>query len=366
MLVIMKEPHAINAMSTYHLKGGNTKGMINHLKLHDISIQKRNSISTTNASSNDRNSSNDESSSSSKVKKSCIENPIMSKFIKRESREEILAKCAAKDGFSFRAISKSEAIRGYVSSRGYEMPKSESTVKELIMKFVEEKRKELKKTLIDMVKHNLKFSISVDEWMNMNAKRFINITLHNIMRYNLGLTKIDGSCDAEETKRLVSETLINFGFDFKKDIAASTHDAASVMVKYGNEIDAESQLCYNHAIHLAVMNVFYKKSPVSSAHVVSSDDEPDNEIQFQNDDANLNFDFQNTENVMYDIAENFADIIAETRRVCKFFRKSSVRNSILQKHVQSMHGKSLKLVLDCQTRWKSLITTKTREIFQIK
>lgn len=47
-------------------------------------------------------------------------------FIKRESLGEILAKCAAVDGFSIAAITKSEAIIGFVSSRNLIMPKSES------------------------------------------------------------------------------------------------------------------------------------------------------------------------------------------------------------------------------------------------
>ena len=62
-------------------------------------------------------------------------------FISRESLNEIMAKCATKDGFSIKGITSSEAIRGFVASRNYKMPKSETTVMKYIMDFYKEKRR---------------------------------------------------------------------------------------------------------------------------------------------------------------------------------------------------------------------------------
>ena len=47
--------------------------------------------------------------------------------------------------------------------------------------------------------------------------------------------------------------------DFDRNIVASAHGGANVMVKYGEIISAESQLCYNYAFHLAVIETFYSK-----------------------------------------------------------------------------------------------------------
>ena len=38
----------------------------------------------------------------------------------------------------------------------------------------------------------------------------------------------------------------------------------------------------------------------------------------------------------------------------RWFRKSPVRNEVLQKYVTEEHGKPLMLMLDCKTRWNSL------------
>jgi hypothetical protein len=48
----------------------------------------------------------------------------MLNYIKRNSLQQILAKCAAKNGISVHQITSCDAIVAYVSSQGYTMPKS--------------------------------------------------------------------------------------------------------------------------------------------------------------------------------------------------------------------------------------------------
>jgi hypothetical protein len=60
--------------------------------------------------------------------------------LKRESLGELLAKCAAEDGFSIHAITKSFVFREFITKRGYKMPRSRSTVRKLILDFYVEKR----------------------------------------------------------------------------------------------------------------------------------------------------------------------------------------------------------------------------------
>jgi hypothetical protein len=54
---------------------------------------------------------------------------LMSKFVVRLTRKEALAKCAAEDGFAIDAIRNSEAIKSYLTSKGFEMPKTASSIK---------------------------------------------------------------------------------------------------------------------------------------------------------------------------------------------------------------------------------------------
>ena len=48
-------------------------------------------------------------------------------------------------------------------------------------------------------------------------------------------------------------------------------------------------------------------------------------------------------------------MISKTRRITIFFKKSALRNGILQKHVQLQENKCLCLFLDCKARWNSLV-----------
>lgn len=42
------------------------------------------------------------------------------------------------------------------------------------------------------------------------------------------------------------------------------------------------------------------------------------------------------------------------RKIIKLFRKSPIKNAVLQKHIEIEHHKQLTLLLDCKTRWNSI------------
>jgi len=199
----------------------------------------------------------------------------------------------------------------------------------------------------------------------------MNITIHStaISPCVLGLVPVEGSCDSDITIRLVKNRLAEFGIDMNSDVVASTHDGASVMVKYGRKIQAFSQLCYNHGIHLAVLDVLYRKK-TQLIHI-SAEDSDVNELFHDDDDyfdqdenighidlfvsdSNLNLEYDTIFDIPV-IRKDIETVLAETRRIIKFFKRSAIRSSILQKHVFEQEGKKLRLLLDCKTRWNSLL-----------
>jgi hypothetical protein len=95
-------------------KGSTTSALINHLKFHDISVNK---------TEND----NGEDNQNYKNRKIDKQSSMMN-FIKKESLAEILSRVAAVDGMSINAITNSKAIKGYVESKGFKMPKSPTTI----------------------------------------------------------------------------------------------------------------------------------------------------------------------------------------------------------------------------------------------
>ena len=116
-----------NCAAHLSCKGGNTTGLINHLKLNNLSI---------NAYAR-KNCEVDTEAPASNIFKSSAS--IISFFSKKESLNEILSKCVAKDGFSFNSIN-SETINGYVMRRHDNMPNSCNTISNKILEIFEEKR----------------------------------------------------------------------------------------------------------------------------------------------------------------------------------------------------------------------------------
>lgn len=116
---------------------------------------------------------------------------------------------------------------------------------------------------------------------------------------------IQESCDAVKMHELVQKKLFEFRIYMEHDIVASTHDGVALMKKYSTLNDIDNQLCYNHPIHLVIMDVFYRKKDYMADNIDNfpriADDNGESEIEFDennnndcdeicfNEDGNLNF-----------------------------------------------------------------------------
>lgn len=60
-------------------------------------------------------------------------------------------------------------------------------------------------------------------------------------------------------------------------------------------------------------------------------------------------------------------VLKEVRKVIKCFKKSPVKNAILQKHIKEKYGKEFTLLLDCRARWNSTerILDRFIQVFEI-
>ena len=56
------------------------------------------------------------------------------------------------------------------------------------------------------------------------------------------------------------------------------------------------------------------------------------------------------------MSDTYQDIIEKVRHIVRIFRRSPTKNdAVLQKYVVEQHGRELGLILDCPTRWNSLV-----------
>lgn len=331
-------------------KGSSTSGLIRHLEhIHKINLQKHKDKQDSGSSSHVENA----------PKKCKFQQPVLA-FTKCQSMAEIVAKLAAVDGFSIHGICKSEFIRQSLSAQKYSLPKDKHNVMKLIHEFYELAKSMVTEKIKSHTDIGGKFSLTLDEWTSLKNRRYLNVNVHfNKCYINLGLVRIIGSCTAEKSVELVNAKLWDFGIS-ASDVVASTTDGASVMIKFGRLSAYEHQLCYNHGIHLAVLDVIYKKckNDIESDSIVCDDqnDEDGNDtsdsvefLEESDDDSNESVPKQHLRTDM-NAALNMV------RNIVKFFKFSAVRNSILQEYVKQQHGRELNLLLDCKTRWNSMET----------
>ena len=183
-------------------------------------------------------------------------------FIKKRSIEKDVAKLASVDGFSFKRIANSSFIQESFTKYNYDKPppKNDVSVRNMILNYAAEKKDELCSYFKNQVKLGERFSLTLDEYTSLQNRRYININVHGKKEHwSLGVIKLSDSLNSTRTAEIVSMKLEEFGLDLNKHIVGCTTDGASVMVKFGKEIEPFHAQCVAHTIHLAVCDVLYSK-----------------------------------------------------------------------------------------------------------
>ncbi len=270
---------------------------------------------------------------------------------------EYIAKFATLDGLNFQQIVSSSATVGYLKYLGFECPKSIATVRELILSYYNECLDKTRETIKTHLRNNLKFSITLDEWICVSNRRYLNINLFcNSTKFNLGLYRVKGRATSDNISSMTKNIIEGLGIDYDCDIIAITTDAAAVMKAAFKNFFGSHQLCYNHGIHLAVMDALYNSPDNLNKDGIYEDD------SFCEDDSSESGDNMCIGNFctldeIHDnrfFNDNYNNVILKIRKICKTFRKSSTKGDILEKEVLNMHNTTNKLVLDVNTRWNSL------------
>lgn len=343
---------------TIACKGSNTSGLVRHLAhVHKINIKDETREESEASTSSDVSAPK---KSRSGYESECMQQQKLNfKITPKQSLGEILAKLAAKDGFTINGITKSDFIRDSLSAKGYKLPRCVNDVMNLILKYYDEKEKEMIKELSDICSSGNRLGVSIDEWTSIRNKRYFSVICHTTeTHYNLGLVFIPGKCGAAEVRQIVEERLKHFGVKFGSDVVAVTSDGPNVMRKFGRESPCEMVLCVNHAIHLAILDTFCKKQSVVTVArnaSYSSDNEHSSSDEASNTDNDDESNISNEEPIPQ-IIDDINNVMTETRSIIRFFRKSPLNTIALQKHVVAEFGGELVLLLDVRTRWNSMLT----------
>lgn len=221
--------------------------------------------------------------------------------------------------------------------------------------------------------------MTFEEWTSCRNQRYVHLILHgkDSKIWNLGLVRIKGSLSSVKCLALVEKRLELFSLCMKTDIVSIMTDGASVMTKIGRISSTYQQLCFAHGIQLAVIDVLYKKKSKVTAQTTmdqSSDNENESGIEEDNseldeessdvdegnsdvdyeDDSNFGIDIAYDEIQIIDIQENFKPLVEKVRKIVRMFRRSPLKNEVLQSYVKIECPDELSLILDSKTRWNSL------------
>lgn len=279
-------------------------------------------------------------------------------FIKENSMEKMVSRMVCKDGFSLNSFCTSSDLRYLFSKSGFQLPNSPNTIRSTVINFSNTVKADMIIEFTHLKEQSQRFSLSFDEWTSQKNHRYLNVNVHHKdTHFNLGLIRIRGSCTAEHCIGLVKERLTSFGLDFETDIIGITTDGASVMVKFGKLIPCYQQLCFAHGLQLAVVDTLYKKKIEREVELTEKTladldiDDDDTEETNEEQGLTITIDRQPAE-----VIPGYNHLLIKVRKVVRIFRGSPTKEDMyLQKYVKEETGKELSLILDCRTRWNSLL-----------
>ena len=265
-------------------------------------------------------------------------------IVRDNTLEAVLSRMTSGDGLPFQFFITSIEMRKSLIARGFDVPKSATTILNMEIKYGTIIRHKYKIELQGLKYQSKLFSLTFDEWTSSRNRRYLNINAHIKCKFwNFGLVRVRGSLPAECCIKLIEERLQMYGLNLNEDIICITTDGAAVMQKVGKLLSCKLQLCFAHAIHLAVLDILYKK------HKSSTNDDSDCDLN-SDDDQDEGFHVELKDDKA-EFPENLDILIRKVRTVVKLFRKSPTKNDVnLQKYIKEEFGKEIQLLIDVKTR----------------
>ena len=333
-------------------RGGSTTGLRNHLMIHNIQLNTSHELPPP-------------------MKKLHTQTSI-TEFSKRESLDEVIARLAAEDGISYLKISQSKFIHSALCARGFIPVKSHCTISRMVIRYAKHIKELITSELQVLLANGIRFSVSLDEYTSIQNIRYMNVNVHSRNNFwNLGMKKINGKMPAEKVLDLLIEKLHEYKIDLNQHIVSIVCDGAPVMVKMGRLSKIHQQICLVHGVHLAVVDVLYSKDSTSidlqeTVYDIHSGYNNMDSTPLIDDIISENSDVEECSeddgDEVYDdvtippYALNINATITKVRNIVRMFRKSPLKSETLKKYINEHLGINLNLILDCKTRWNSLIS----------
>ena len=342
----------IHCFKKLKAKYGSSKGLNDHVKaIHGIVIK------------------NDETPSTPPTKQAKISGHYQP--IKRMTLETKVSRLCTLSCLTFNKLAHDKDIREALKAHGFELPKSCTQLRKLVLMKHDQVIEETKVELEGFKEKKIRGSLTTDEYTSIRNRRFVNINFHTHGDFHsLGIARAKGTMPAEKQAELLTERLAKYDLVLSHDIIAMTTDGASVMKKMGRalkeDFGIEHIICNAHTLHLVVGDVFYRAKSVSTNQEVNTNNDDSDLESDDEDEGNFEVLSDNVQDATVVLREDIKNLIMKVRKVVKLFKRSPVKNDdALQVHVFQSEGKEKQLVLDCKTRWNTVLKMLER-FFELK
>ncbi|GBM61783.1 hypothetical protein AVEN_18342-1 [Araneus ventricosus] len=126
-------------------------------------------------------------------------------------------------------------------------------------------------------------------------------------------------------------------------------------------------LCFVHGLQLAVVDMLYKKNierEEEHQEITSNESDTDDETNDTHEEQGVTVTTTTDPRHLHlsrdEVIPRYNDLLHKVRKVVKLFKRSTKYDMYLQKYVKEDTGKELSLILDCRTRWNSLLAMMER------
>ena len=289
--------------ATIKSEGGSTSGLWNHLKAIHPSIVP-NKVTE---------SPNDVSKPTSRIGPIC-------QYIEKTSLEKESAIFVAVDGISFHTLANSQGIKkGLISQKFENIPKDHKTIKAMVMKYAEQIKSQNIISIKSLLKQNVRFTLTFDEWTSNRNRRFLSLVLHhsNSKIISLGLFRVTGQATATNLLSLVECSLEQFNSSFKNHIVCIMTDGCRTMESLGTLAKPViQQLCFAHALQLVVLDVLYKKTDFSYMNnqddiaALVFDEMFSRRLEHEEEDLESDLTFENLDAFKHELQAELNDLVS--------------------------------------------------------
>ena len=161
--------------------------------------------------------------------------PLITDFFQNQhdkSLPAVFARLTALDGLPFSVFVTSAELRTSLEARGFVVPKSVTTIRNMVVKYANIIRERVISKFTRPQLQGMRFSLTIDEWTSIKNRIYLNVNVHIEGEFwNLRLARVVGSLPAKKCIELVQKVLKQFMLNYDEDIVCITTDRVSVMQK---------------------------------------------------------------------------------------------------------------------------------------